>query len=192
MTVQIDLTEGGLAVEDAVAIVLAHTARDRLAFVYDDGGRAAAGYKGSAGDCVVRAFCILTGADYAEAYREFAYAQSVLGEEKRRRRSARNGIDNRPMANVFERHGLRRIKLGRGVKPTWAEAHERYGDCIVRTRGHVSAIVAGVVRDTHDERGYWWSEYHQMSFGGDHGNPPAEVDDLEWRERKAMSVWVAA
>jgi hypothetical protein len=37
-------------------------------FVYNDGGRAAAGYKGRAGDCVVRAIAITTQKPYQEVY----------------------------------------------------------------------------------------------------------------------------
>src|SRR6266853_960880 len=39
-------------------------------FVYDDGGRAAAGYRGKAGDCVCRAIAIATGKPYREIYGE--------------------------------------------------------------------------------------------------------------------------
>jgi hypothetical protein len=37
-------------------------------FVLDDGGRAAAGYKGTAGDCVCRAIAIVTGQPYQQVY----------------------------------------------------------------------------------------------------------------------------
>lgn len=33
-------------------------------FTYDDGGRAAAGFKGSAGDCVARSIAIVAGLHY--------------------------------------------------------------------------------------------------------------------------------
>ena len=35
--------------------------RSNLKFKADDGGRSAAGYKGKAGDCVVRSIAIVTG-----------------------------------------------------------------------------------------------------------------------------------
>ncbi len=37
-------------------------------FIYDDGGRVAAGFKGSTGDCCVRAVAIATGRPYQEIY----------------------------------------------------------------------------------------------------------------------------
>lgn len=37
-------------------------------WVFDDGGRAAAGFKGQTGDCVTRALAIALGRDYREVY----------------------------------------------------------------------------------------------------------------------------
>jgi hypothetical protein len=37
-------------------------------YVYDDGGREAAGFKGKTGDCVTRAIAIATGKPYQEVY----------------------------------------------------------------------------------------------------------------------------
>ena len=174
-----------------------------IGYLQDDGGRQDAGYKGKASDCVVRAFYILTGADYADAYKEFACAEQRFG--KSGKRSARNGICNKAIQYVFEANGLVRISLGRGVKPTYSEAHERYGDCIVRTRGHVCAIIRGNLMDTFDNRGYWWDPIMERKYGNDHQEKPycgyttKTIDGvkthygperIEWRERKAMSVWV--
>lgn len=172
-----------------------------IRFERDDGGRAAAGYRGDAGDCAVRAFCILTGADYHAAYKEFAYANSVMRDERdsqRGVRSARNGVVKRAYEAVFRRHGIVKVKQGRGVKPTYTEAHERYGNCIVSTRGHLAAIVDGALRDTFDGRGYWWLD--GVKLGDNFDVPPAGIarvngenfklrDIVEWRQRKAMSVW---
>jgi hypothetical protein len=38
------------------------------AWVYDDGGRTAAGFKGEVDDCAVRAIAIATGTSYREVY----------------------------------------------------------------------------------------------------------------------------
>jgi hypothetical protein len=40
----------------------------RIEHVFNDGGRSAAGYKGSTGDCVVRAIAIATCKPYTEVY----------------------------------------------------------------------------------------------------------------------------
>ena len=42
--------------------------RSNLKFQINDGGRAAAGYKGQAGDCVVRSIAIVTGMTYQKVY----------------------------------------------------------------------------------------------------------------------------
>lgn len=39
-----------------------------MKYVFDDGGRAAAGYKGITGDCVVRSIAIATGQPYQKVY----------------------------------------------------------------------------------------------------------------------------
>ena len=39
-----------------------------MKFVFNDGERKLAGYKGSAGDCVVRSICIATGLPYQAVY----------------------------------------------------------------------------------------------------------------------------
>ncbi len=40
----------------------------KMKFQYNDGGRAAAGYKGRAGDCVCRSIAIVTEMPYQEVY----------------------------------------------------------------------------------------------------------------------------
>jgi hypothetical protein len=43
-----------------------------MTFKFNDGGRAAAGFKGKAVDCVCRAIAIATGKPYAEVYSELS------------------------------------------------------------------------------------------------------------------------
>ena len=136
-----------------------------IGFSYDDGGRRGAGYKGDAGDCTVRALAILTGETYRTVYLDMAQANKRV-EGKR---SARNGVLPKVYQPVFQTYGLERVKLPKGTRPTYTEAHERYGDCIVKTARHVSAIVDGDLRDTFDGRTYEWED--------------------ETRERKAQSIW---
>jgi hypothetical protein len=44
--------------------------KSNLELKIDDGGRAAAGYKGKTGDCVVRSIAIVTGRPYQKIYDE--------------------------------------------------------------------------------------------------------------------------
>lgn len=65
-----------------------------LPIVITDGGRAAAGFRGEAGDCVTRAFAIALERPYAEVYVDLAERE---GARLGRRRSARNGISTKVM-----------------------------------------------------------------------------------------------
>ena len=122
-----------------------------ISFEYSDGGRRAVGYQGDADDCGVRALAILLGEDlYGELYRELANAVGATG----RSRSARNGIPTKVFDRIAADYGVRRVKLPKGPRPTYSEAYDHYGDCIVRTTKHWAAITAGALRDTFDERTY--------------------------------------
>ena len=146
-----------------------------IRYTYDDGGRADAGYNGqSAGDCVSRALAILTNNDYKLVYLDLAHANKL----KAGKRSARDGLLSKVWQPVYRDYDLVKVKLPPGARPTYSEAHEQYGDCIVSTAKHVAAIVDGNLRDVFDGRGYWWRE--------------DAADDPVWRERKAQSVWVKA
>ena len=64
-----------------------------MEWIYDDGGRAKAGFKGKTGDCVCRAIAIATGKPYKEVYdliNEFAESERT-GKRKRKKSNARTG-----------------------------------------------------------------------------------------------------
>ena len=182
-----------------------------VGYAFDDGGRKAAGYKGkSAGDCVTRACSILLGDSYAspgtrysEVYREMAHANSKV-KRGHGRRTARDGVYKLAYDKVFAAYGFVKIKLPKGPRPTYGEAYERYGDCIVSTANHLAAIVNGEYRDTYDDREYEWKRVYcydcepsDMPLVGDTeakcngcGNYGHFGLFEETRERKAQSVWV--
>jgi hypothetical protein len=60
-------------------------------FTYDDGGRAAAGFKGSTGDCVTRAIAIATGKPYREVYDALNQVAKVERPIRGKRSSAFTG-----------------------------------------------------------------------------------------------------
>jgi hypothetical protein len=139
-----------------------------LPWVYDDGGRAAAGYKGRARDCVTRAVAIASGLPYQEVYD--LMNEAALRERPRNgrsRSSARTGVKTATMRRVL-------ADLGWEWTPTMAigsgcQVHLRAGELpatgrlVVRVSRHLVAVVDGVVRDTHDPArdggrcvyGYW-------------------------------------
>ena len=152
-----------------------------IGYAYDDGGRADAGFRGSTGDCVVRAIAIVTGTPYVDAYRRMAASMrragySATGNAYRQKRKP--GF--RPSLPAFKvqelviaSYGLRRLKQPRSTRPTYTEAHALHGDCLVGTVKHISAILDGNLRDIFDNR-----TYDGRIYGG-------TAND----QRKAQSIW---
>lgn len=126
-----------------------------LRFEYDDGGRAAAGYKGSAGDCVCRAIAIITDMPYEEVYQRLS---SGAGQERKTRgRSARNGIrTSRKWFKEFMRtigfEWVPCMGIGTGCKVHLADGELPMGALIVSVSKHYTAVIDGVILDTHDPR----------------------------------------
>ena len=52
--------------------------RSNLKLEVNDGGRAAAGFKGQAGDCVVRSIAIVSGISYQKVYDDLYKANEVF------------------------------------------------------------------------------------------------------------------
>ena len=105
-----------------------------LKFVWNDGGRAAAGFVGHAGDCVTRALAIATGKRYREVYDALA---EISGE------SARNGV-----CEVASQRYLRELgwKYGAGCQePPHGIAIATFE---LRRSGHYAAVIDGEVHDT--------------------------------------------
>jgi hypothetical protein len=134
-----------------------------MTWVYDDGGRARAGFKGEAGDCVTRAIAIAAQLPYREVYDELARGEADAG----RARSARNGIRRKVYQAYLEYLGWSwRPIMGIG---TGCTVHLRAdelptGRLICSVSKHMVAVVDGVVHDTHDctregtrcVYGYWF------------------------------------
>lgn len=147
-------------------------------FIYDDGGRAAAGFRGTTGDCVTRAIAIATGLPYREVYDALHDAQRAYGETRRDRRAAdirrrgpspRNGV-HRPIYEAYLRD------LGWGWTPTMqigagTTVHLRAdelppGPIIARLSRHVCAVIDGAVYDLTDpSRGGTRAVYGYFSPG---------------------------
>jgi hypothetical protein len=136
---------------------------------FDDGGRAAAGYRGDTGDCVVRAIAIATDTPYQSVYDDL----NGLVTKHERKRAGRSKSSSRT--------GIRRAISDRYLTAcgwTWVPTmhigsgctvHLREGELpatgaiIVHVSRHMVAVVDGVLRDTSDTSrggnrcvyGYW-------------------------------------
>lgn len=123
--------------------------------VRDDGGRAAAGYKGEAGDCACRAAAIATGRPYAEVYAAIntLAMRERITKRRRNRSSARNGVWGDTMHAYLKSLGWSWVPcmgIGTGCTVRLRAGELPGGPIIVRLSKHYTAVVDGVIRDTHD------------------------------------------
>lgn len=126
----------------------------RLPFVFDDGGRAAAGFDGPAkGDCAARAVAIATELSYQEAH-------DAIARLSKDRAIVRKSDPERGVYRVvlrwlleeelgwiwrdpFDIAGTVVVRLAAGEIPS-------SGRLIVAMRGHFAAVIDGKLRDTWD------------------------------------------
>lgn len=130
-----------------------------MEWIFDDGGRAAAGYRGKTNDCVIRAIAIATGKPYAEVYAALDQTRDSMRQTKQVRTSgARSGIAR----TVYERYltaldwrFVPTMGIGTGCRVHLDAAELPAGRIICRLSKHLVAVVDGVIHDTHNcaERG---------------------------------------
>lgn len=145
-----------------------------MLWVYDDGGRARAGYTGRARDCVVRAIAIATGLPYKQVYMDLF--EETKANERLMKRLASEGIKNvSPRYGVYKevyRHYLEdhlgwkwypTMHIGQGCTVHLRTEELPLGRIIVRLSRHLAAVIDGIIYDTHDPSrngtrcvyGYW-------------------------------------
>jgi hypothetical protein len=139
---------------------------------YNDGGRAAAGFKGSAGDCAVRAVAITTGLAYKEIYDRIndLAKRERTGKRKRTVSNARTGVHRVTMHRLLDEMGAAWVPtMGIGTGCTVHVAQNELpssGRLILNLSRHFAAVIDGVLHDTHDcsragtrcVYGYWMLE----------------------------------
>ena len=126
-----------------------------LRFIKDDGGRAAAGFKGETGDCVTRAIAIATKTPYRTIYDGLnALAkQERLGVRKRGRSSARTGVYKltiRKYMTSIGWHWTPTMQIGQGCTVHLRQGALPPGRLVVSVSKHLTAVIDGVIYDTHD------------------------------------------
>jgi hypothetical protein len=137
----------------------AMTATEPLKHIFDDGGRAAAGYKGTAGDCVTRSITIATGKPYQEVYdalRVGAQEHAAVRRDRVAKRIRDKGAT--PRASKIYRKYLAEIgwkfaptmRIGSGCRVRLAKGALPMGQLIVKVSRHITAVIDGVIHDTHD------------------------------------------
>lgn len=125
-----------------------------MKFIYNDGGRSEAGYKGHPGDCVCRSIAIATGKPYQEIYDELnAEAKRERPRKRGSRSSARNGVSKATIRRYLDRIGWRwtpTMQIGSGCKVHLHDGELPGGRLIVSVSKHITAVIDGVIHDTHD------------------------------------------
>lgn len=128
-----------------------------MKFVYDDGGREAAGYKGGAGDCVVRAVAIATQQDYQTVYDALSDGCRTqrLTKRSKAQSSARDGVNVRrkwfkDYMNALGWKWTPTMGIGTGCKVHLHDGELPMGRLIVSVSKHYTTVIDGVIHDTHD------------------------------------------
>ena len=126
-----------------------------MKFIYDDGGRKAAGYKGTTGDCVCRAIAIATQKPYQKVYDELNQFGKMerTGKRKKGKSSARTGIYKQTIRKYMKSLGWEWIPtmfIGSGCKTHLKDNELPSGRLIVSISKHETAVINGVIHDTHN------------------------------------------
>lgn len=130
-------------------------------WVYDDGGREAAGFVGTTGDCVCRAIAIATQMPYREVYKLInSYGKQERPDRKRKgnsfnghRSSARTGVYTETTRKIMAKlgwvwHPL--MTIGSGCTTHLRKEELPSGRIICKVSRHCVAVIDGVIHDTYD------------------------------------------
>ena len=136
--------------------------RSNLGLIIDDGGRAAAGYKGKTGDCVVRSIAIVTNLSYQKIYDDL-----YVANEEFRKTSRTKLAKSLKQKNDSPRTGTHRVVLkkylkslgwswtptmfvGQGCKVHLKKSELPKGNLIVSCSKHITVVKDGILYDTYD------------------------------------------
>jgi hypothetical protein len=120
-------------------------------FVYNDGGRAAAGFEGWTGDCTCRAIAIATGKPYQEVHDGLSALSALFNNHALRFRSGRQH-----QRRAYAEHLYLRQLGWQWTATNMARLHRcdlPPGRLIVAVNQHLVALIDNVVHD-HGEH-YW-------------------------------------
>ncbi len=132
---------------------------DEFPWVWNDGGRKEAGYKGYTGDCVVRSIAIAAELPYKKVYDEINHIgkSEAIGKNRKRftgmRSNSHTGVFMKTMKSYLKSIGWKwtpTMKIGSGCKVHLRKDELPMGRVIARVTKHVVAVVDGVVHDIED------------------------------------------
>lgn len=130
-----------------------------MAWKYNDGGRKDAGYKGKAGDCVVRSIAIATEQPYQKVYDDLWELNRVheANRPKRKRRGKTSPRDGNTRTVIIRRYMeslgwefIATMGFGTGCKVHLKADELPKGRLVVRVSKHLCAVIDGIIHDTYD------------------------------------------
>ena len=124
-------------------------------FIFNDGGRKAAGYHGHTGDCVTRSIAIVTGKPYKEVYEAINQLSENerTGKRKKKKSNARTGVFKGTSKKYLLSLGYEWIptmQIGQGCKVHLRSDELPAGRLIVKVSKHMTTMIDGVINDTYD------------------------------------------
>jgi hypothetical protein len=126
-----------------------------IEFNFNDGGRQAAGFKGTTGDCVTRAIVIVTGKPYKEVYDALNELAQPFNNRKHKRirgsSNSRLGVHKPVYHKYLLSFGMKwtpTMLIGQGCKVHLRADELPAGKLIVRVSKHLTTVIDGVVNDT--------------------------------------------
>lgn len=143
-------------------------------YIFNDGGRAKAGFKGKTGDCVTRAIAIASGKPYKEIYNVMANGNanqrvSLYYGKSEKIKTARKGISVRRkwFKDYMKSIGFKwqpTMGIGTGCKVHLKADELPKGKIICSVSRHYVAVINGIINDTWDcsrngtrcVYGYWY------------------------------------
>jgi hypothetical protein len=129
--------------------------KTRMAWIYNDGGRARYGFKPSKSDCVCRAIAIAGELPYASVHA--ALIEIAKTERPRfgsgKRSNPSRGVFKPTTRRFLERNGWTwhpTMAIGSGARVHLCEEELPKGRLIVSVSRHLTAVIDHVIHDTYD------------------------------------------
>jgi hypothetical protein len=133
-------------------------------FIFNDGGRMNAGYKGETRDCVCRAIAIITRKPYKEVYDALndlsetkklgsRKIKTIYGTSYKKVSSSRTGVFKVTYDKYLKSLGYEwtpTMLVGQGCKVHLRSNELPSGRLIIRVSGHITSMTDGVLNDTYD------------------------------------------
>jgi len=136
--------------------------RSNLELKIDDGGRANAGYKGMAGDCVVRSIAIAANLSYKKVYEDLYQANEIFRTTSKtklarslnqKNDSPRTGTHRVVLKKYLLQLGWKwtpTMFVGQGCKVHLKKNELPNGTLIVSCSKHITVVKDGILHDTYD------------------------------------------